>query len=228
MKRRFIIGLFFCIAAAIFLASIFSYETAREDARLIQIEAEPHMLREEGLFERAHLAQDYAAMPIDLEHSRLLSTYYDNRAFHGAPPSIPHPVEDEMVMGGDACLKCHENGGWVEHFQAYSPVVPHPEKENCRQCHVPQNTQGLFKPNNFIAAEAPAIGNSVLTGSPPTIPHQLFLRENCLSCHAGPSAPQEIRVTHPERVNCLQCHVHDVTTIEIKDQFKREGYETEK
>lgn len=33
------------------------------------------------------------------------------------------------------------------------------------------------------------------------------MRENCVSCHAGPSAPKEIRVTHPERVNCRQCHV---------------------
>ncbi len=46
-----------------------------------------------------------------------------------------------------------------------------------------------------------------MLGSPPMIPHQLQMRESCVSCHAGPSAPKEIRVTHPERINCRQCHL---------------------
>ena len=29
------------------------------------------------------------------------------------------------------------------------PVTPHPEKINCKQCHVTQNTQSLFKGTNF-------------------------------------------------------------------------------
>ena len=29
---------------------------------------------------------------------------------------------------------------------------------------------------------------------------------DCLARHAGPSARQEIRCTHPDRTNCLQCH----------------------
>ena len=70
-----------------------------------------------------------------------LDTYYNNRAYHGAPPSIPHTMLDERSMGGNSCLKCHENGGFAEKFNAYAPVTPHPEMINCKQCHVPQQTQ---------------------------------------------------------------------------------------
>lgn len=74
----------------------------------------------------------------------------------------------------------------------------------------------MFKGTNFRRIVVPKAGvNSALEGSPPIIPHQLQLRENCLACHAGPSAPKEIRVTHPERVNCRQCHV--MNNKEIKD-----------
>ena len=76
---------------------------------------------------------------------RSINTYYNNRAYHGAPPSIPHKVENERNMGGNSCLKCHENGGFAEKLKAYAPVTPHPEMVNCRQCHVPQNTQKIFK-----------------------------------------------------------------------------------
>jgi len=111
-------------------------------------------------------------------------------------------------MGGITCLQCHQNGGFTEKFNAYAPVTPHPEMINCRQCHVPQNTQTLFKETNFQKVSAPETGiNSALQGSPPVIPHQIQMRENCLSCHAGPSAPKQIRMSHPERVNCRQCHV---------------------
>ena len=39
------------------------------------------------------------------------------------------------------------------------------------------------------------------------IPHDLQLRGNCLACHAGPAAVEEIRTAHPERTNCRQCHL---------------------
>ena len=72
-----------------------------------------------------------------MNHQRTLETYYDNRAYHGAPPSIPHPVNEHQSLGGaNDCLKCHENGGFVEKYNAYTPVTPHPELVNCRQCHV--------------------------------------------------------------------------------------------
>lgn len=137
-----------------------------------------------------------------------LDDYYSNRMYYGAPPFIPHPIESEQSMGGKDCLKCHLNGGFVPKFDAYAPTTPHPEKVNCRQCHAAQTTKNLFKGTNWDKEKRTpvSIHNAALVTSPPPIPHTLQLRENCLSCHAGPSAPEEIRVSHPERVNCRQCH----------------------
>ncbi len=178
---------------------------------------------EEGVFKRSKFALEYANMPLDKNHQRSLNTYYNNRAFYGAPPSIPHDVE-ERNMGSNSCLKCHENGGFVNKYNAYSPVTPHPEKINCRQCHVPKKSNDLFVATNWSRTKGPSIGNKALVSSPPIIPHQIQLRENCLSCHAGPSAPKEIRTTHPERVNCRQCHVINdkkITDIGIFSRDKK-------
>lgn len=224
MKRLGIISLFVILFIAFIAVWNFSYQTGREEA-YIPIENNnpvPIIPSETGVFERSEHALYYANMPVDENHQRSLDTYYDNRAFHGAPPSIPHYVEDERNMGANACLKCHENGGFVEKFQAYSPVTPHPEMINCRQCHVPQHTNTLFKGTNFQMVDAPEVGvNNALQGSPPIIPHQIQMHENCLSCHAGPSAPKEIRVTHPERVNCRQCHVSNNKEMTDIGVFKR-------
>ncbi|MEC3907790.1 nitrate reductase cytochrome c-type subunit [Tamlana sp. 2201CG12-4] len=224
MKRLGIISLFVLLFIAFIFVWNLSYESGQEEA-YIPIETESTVTlipSETGVFERSEYALDYVNMPVDETHQRSLKDYYKNRAFHGAPPSIPHPVTNERSMGENTCLKCHQNGGFVDKFKAYAPVTPHPEMINCRQCHVPQHTEQLFKGTNFHKVAAPEVGvNNALEGSPPVIPHQIQMHENCLSCHAGPGAPKEIRVTHPERINCRQCHVpnnKEVTDIGI---FKR-------
>lgn len=210
MKRLSIISLFVLLFIAFIAVWNFSYQTGREEA-YIPLENNqpiPMIPSETGVFERSQYALDYANMPVDKNHQRTLATYYNNRAYHGAPPSIPHPVKEERSMGENTCLQCHQNGGFTAKFNAYAPVTPHPEMVNCRQCHVAQLTQSTFKGTNFKKPSMPDVGvNNALVGSPPAIPHQIQMRENCLSCHAGPSAPKEIRVTHPERINCRQCHV---------------------
>ncbi|CAM1366959.1 Periplasmic nitrate reductase, electron transfer subunit [Tenacibaculum litoreum] len=226
MKKRLgIISLFIILFIAFITVWNYSYYQGQEEA-YIPIENNqptPIIPSEAGVFERSKYALDYTKMPVDEIHQRTMKNYYDNRAFHGAPPSIPHEVSSgERSMGENNCLKCHENGGYVEKFKAYTPVTPHPEKINCRQCHVPQKTQSLFKETNFKRGTIPVVGtNNALAGSPPVIPHQLQLRENCLACHAGPSAPKEIRVTHPERVNCRQCHVPNNKVTEDIGNFIR-------
>lgn len=210
MKRLGIISLFVVLSIAFIAIWNFSYQSGLEEAYIpLRGKQElPIIPSEKGVFQRSKYAFDYVNMPKDENHQRGLDTYYDNRAYHGAPPSIPHYVESERNMGAGSCLKCHENGGFVTKYNAYAPVTPHPEKVNCRQCHVPQKTNSLFKQGLFEKVVAPKVGiNNALKGSPPIIPHQIQLRENCLACHAGPSAPKEIRVSHPERVNCRQCHV---------------------
>ena len=221
MKKRLgIISLFAILFIAFVVVWNFSYQTGKEEA-YIPIDNNrptPIIPSETGVFQRSEFALDYTKMPVDETHQRSMKTYYNNRAFYGAPPSIPHKVQNERNMGDNSCLKCHQNGGFTEKFKAYAPVTPHPEMINCRQCHVPQQTNSLFKGTNFKKGNIPEVGNNnALTGSPPVIPHQLQLRENCLACHAGPSAPKEIRVTHPERINCRQCHVpSDKAVTDIK------------
>ncbi len=50
------------------------------------------------------------------------------RAFEGAPPLIPHDVEDEGI-----CLDCHRLG------ENDAMIVPHPDRFNCVPCHIPQD-----------------------------------------------------------------------------------------
>ncbi len=224
MKRAGIISLFVILFIAFIAVWNYSYYQGQEEAYIPTTHDSSSLIipSEEGVFKRSKFALEYAKMPIDATHERSLATYYKNRAFPGAPPSIPHEIQQDGTIGENSCLKCHENGGFVDKYNAYSPVTPHPEMVNCRQCHVEQKTTGNFKENYFAKNNPPKVGvNNALITSPPMIPHQIQMRENCLSCHAGPSAPKEIRVTHPERVNCRQCHVP--STIEATDNgiFKR-------
>lgn len=137
---------------------------------------------------------------------RNLKRYYKLRAYIGAPPVIPHSVESQTATGR-LCLTCHAKGGYVPKYKAYAPITPHPQFLNCQQCHVAQNTEKLFRPTDWKTVSPPKLGRSALPDSPPSIPHGLQMRENCLACHAGPAAVFEIRTPHPGRTNCLQCHV---------------------
>lgn len=222
-KRLVIISLFILLFIAFIVVWNYSYQKGLEEAYVpIESVATSEIPSELGVFERSEYALDYLNMPVDENHQRSLDTYYDNRAYPGAPPSIPHPVKEERSMGGNTCLQCHQDGGFVQKYQAYAPVTPHPKMVNCRQCHVVQNTTTVFKETDFFKAKAPTVGtNNALSSSPPIIPHKIQFRENCLACHAGPSAPKEIRVTHPERINCRQCHViNNKETTDI-GTFKR-------
>jgi cytochrome c-type protein NapB len=232
MKKRLgIISLFVLLFIGFIIVWNFSYQVGLEEGYIPVEKGANHtsIPSESGVFKRSEFALEYANMPVDENHQRTLENYYDNRAYHGAPPSIPHPVKDERSLGGNTCLQCHQNGGFVDKFDAYAPVAPHPEFINCRQCHVAQNSNTLFKPSNLAKVHAPEVGvNNALIGTPPMIPHQIQLRENCLSCHAGPSAPKEIRVTHPERINCRQCHVPtDRVVTEIEPFTRTNSYDNE-
>ena len=205
---------------AFIIVGSYSFETSKEEAYtpLNTYNSFYIISSEKGVFERSNLALDYLNMPEDDKYRRSLNTYYNNRAYHGAPPSIPHEVENDLKMGDKSCLKCHENGGFVNKYKAYAPVAPHPTFVNCRQCHVPLKTNSVFVATNWEKIAIPDLNNAALDGSPPVIPHQLQLHENCLACHAGPAAPIEIKVNHPERINCRQCHVpNNKETVDIGD-----------
>lgn len=137
---------------------------------------------------------------------RTLDVYHDRRAYPGAPPVIPHPVDPAVARTQD-CNTCHLRGGFTPAFNAYVPVTPHPEYANCLQCHVESSDEPLFVETAWERVDPPPLHRPALPGSPPPIPHTLQLRDDCLACHGGPAAVAEIRTSHPERENCVQCHV---------------------
>ncbi|WP_196886043.1 cytochrome C [Aureivirga sp. CE67] len=228
--KRFLVLLFFAlliIAAAMIVAN--SLRATNEDAYtpiIEQVDDEFTILPDEsGVFERAKYAIDYENIPLDIPGERTLSDYYKTQAYHGAPPYIPHPISNDRTIGEGTCLQCHQNGGYVAIYDAYAPVTPHPEKVNCRQCHVGKETNSLFKESTYPGLKAPKTGTKFTVTAPPVIPHQLQLHENCLACHAGPAAPKEIRVTHPERVNCRQCHVvNNQEVVPVPDFTRKTEY----
>jgi cytochrome c-type protein NapB len=178
----------------------------------------PRQETEAGMYRNLHSDAEIPQASTK-KSKRYAKTFYKNRAYMGAPPRIPHSVNEVMTDGGfEDCLQCHLKGSYSIDMKAYAPIAPHPEYTNCRQCHVPQLTKKLFKKTNWEKVAPFKQGRQHLPGSPPVIPHSLQLRENCMSCHFGDGAVQQIKVSHPERTNCRQCHV-ETNTQKI---FKRE------
>lgn len=127
-----------------------------------------------------------------------------NRAFNGAPPTIPHPIDQ---MSTQACMVCHGEGIKTESLRVSK--MSHQFLENCTQCHVenaPRHMPAfLFRENSFLGLPAPTGGPRAFEGAPPMIPHSTWMRVDCMSCH-GFTGVQGIRSTHPWRKNCQQCH----------------------
>lgn len=127
----------------------------------------------------------------------------DGKAYFGTPSIIPHGVEEE---GRSACLHCHENGLVVDNIK--TPVTPHPELVNCRQCHLRLQTTTVFRPNSFAGLPVPERSYRSNPYAPPLIPHRVFMLERCLVCHDDKGLSGTIVQTgHPEREDCSQCHL---------------------
>lgn len=208
MKGKAIILFIILLMISAIVIFDLSIRQSNVSATVIQDETSdvlPTEMLESEVFNLQDLAIDFNVLQ-SIESEKTLADYYENRAYDGAPPKIPHPLLSEKGIGGKSCLQCHSTGGYVDRFKAYAPITPHPDYLNCNQCHVPKNTGKLFVSSQFKRSEPKRIGSGVLDGSPPPIPHDFQVRGSCLSCHGAPSAAKEIRVSHPERVNCLQCH----------------------
>lgn len=162
-------------------------------------------------------------------HPRTLATYRLLRSYPGAPPRVPHGLT-ATEFRTNRCNTCHERGGFSQRFGAYAPVNPHPEWSSCLQCHA---TNAVLVGLPFPQASGDDACRQCHSGAPsrfeeagltwrtsafpevrrhragdiPPIPHDLTLRGNCLTCHFGPGAVAEIRISHPERTNCRQCHL---------------------
>ena len=124
-----------------------------------------------------------------------------------------------------------------QRFAAYVPVTPHADRGMCLQCHVGVDavigvSDQAADPNSRCVLCHPATGGrpredarvTWATTSWPVAavahagagaaadPARTAFRENCLTCHGGPSAVEEIRTSHPERSNCRQCHLRAETS----------------
>ena len=133
------------------------------------------------------------------------------RAYDGAPPVIPHGID---TFSSASCLSCHGKDGNLVISGKRPSEISHPWVTNCTSCHVP--TDGLRQitepaavrlavENTFVGKRSAGPGPRAYGTAPPTTPHPVWMRQNCMACH-GPGREQAIRTSHPERQNCLQCH----------------------
>ena len=128
------------------------------------------------------------------------------RAFNGAPPIIPHAVENTSDA---ACYACHSRGMRLGELKA--SVMSHPFLANCTQCHAPPPPPPFAEldstvDTSFVGLPTPKQGQRAYPGAPPTIPHSQWMRDNCLACHGGANGWAGMESTHPWRTNCTQCH----------------------
>jgi cytochrome c-type protein NapB len=127
-----------------------------------------------------------------------------NRAFNGAPPTIPHPIEEQSAA---ACIACHQAGAQTATLRI--PRMSHQLLTNCTQCHVASTPSFMVAAdtveNDFVGLKAPQEGPRAYAGAPPQIPHSTWMRSDCMSCH-GYTGLLGLRTTHPWRQNCQQCH----------------------
>lgn len=155
------------------------------------------------------------------EKTKALEKREQNRSFNGAPPTIPHLIEQRSAA---SCVACHADG--VKTATLRIPRMSHEFLENCTQCHVESSPDFMpavvFRDNGFEGLPAPQGGPRAYEGAPPQIPHSTWMRSDCLSCH-GYAGLQGLRTTHPWRLNCQQCHAPsssmDQTLLAVEPRF---------
>jgi len=128
-----------------------------------------------------------------------------DRAFLYAPPPITH----SLMKGNsnEACLECHALETDISKRHHALAPMPHPFYSQCLQCHVKADAKvPPMVASDFVGLDLPGKGSRAYPQAPPTVPHRLFMRDNCHACH-GPAGDRALRTPHPERSQCLQCHV---------------------
>lgn len=154
-----------------------------------------------GLFDPVHRTTE-------MKNAALLDRLR-TRAFDGAPPVVPHSIQQQTYAN---CLVCHAEG--MKLGDRIAAKISHPHYANCTQCHVEGEANLPFaerftahnRPiNEFVGQRRAGAGDRIYPGAPPTIPHSTHMRTDCMSCH-GLLARPGLRTTHPWLQNCVQCH----------------------
>lgn len=144
------------------------------------------------------------------------------RAYDGAPPTIPHSIDQ---LGAPACLACHDHGMRV--FDKTAPPIGHQAYASCLQCHAMADSpfiartplaQSVSEESDFVGLTSAGKGPRALPGAPPQIPHRSFMRERCASCHGVWALG--IASSHPYRQSCTQCHAPS----SLDDQMPRSTF----
>lgn len=136
-----------------------------------------------------------------------------NRAFNGAPPTIPHAIDQ---LSDASCVACHKEGVLTKSLRIAR--MSHAFLTNCTQCHVESRARHMpgtvFRENTFAGLPAPTAGPRAFPGAPPQVPHSTWMRSDCMSCH-GYEGRHGLRTTHPWRNSCQQCHAPSATMEQI-------------
>ena len=126
-SRYVLIGLAVVLMATVVVVVGHGLTAGQQPARVPPVEASatPVLPSEAGMYRRAANAVDYAAMPRQPNRRRTLAVFYARRAYPGAPPIIPHAVDDGAVSEalGEAAHVDDRRTRGVAHFVAISASV---------------------------------------------------------------------------------------------------------
>lgn len=149
---------------------------------------------------QSKVTNDFTTLEVSPEkRAEAITQRTARRAYDGAPPVIPHPIEQISAVN---CMACHGEGKLIK--DRVASKMSHVFMSNCTQCHVPAGF-GTPVENHFHGAATLAKAERAYEGAPPTIPHPTLMRADCMSCH-GPTGSHGLRTTHPWRQSCAQCH----------------------
>ena len=156
------------------------------------------------------LVEFYGSAPASSsERAATLERRAQRRAYAGAPPVVPHAIDQ---LGTQACTVCHAEGMQVGNVVA--PAMSHGYLANCTQCHVEARgalplewgeAELLSMGSLFQGQSEPGAGSRAWQGAPPTIPHSTWMRSACITCHAS-EVGAGLQTSHPWRTSCTQCH----------------------
>jgi cytochrome c-type protein NapB len=89
----------------------------------------------EGAIASLAEGEEFTVKPLSVatpeQRAQAVEQRKSHRAYDGAPPTIPHEIDQREVPG---CLACHGEG--MKLGNRVAPRISHPPYQSCTQCHV--------------------------------------------------------------------------------------------